>query len=128
MHSLKGSLATWTTLELYRRILPICLVGALHAFVNPPIQSYFLPSSPDYEVRLKRELLTVCPNNFHRLRQAVLHPDLIKAQKEKVDNEEIDIESDDEDDMNTPNPKPSTSLQTLKSGVSRIIPSRQCSS
>ncbi|KAF8599722.1 hypothetical protein BDV93DRAFT_292739 [Ceratobasidium sp. AG-I] len=51
-----------------------------------------------------------------RLRQAVLHPDLIKAQKERVENEEIDIESDDEDDISVSNRKPSTSLQTLKNG------------
>lgn len=49
-----------------------------------------------------------------RLRQAVLHPDLIKAPKEELDDESI-IGSDEEDDSHT-NPQPSSSIQVPKHG------------
>jgi hypothetical protein len=51
-----------------------------------------------------------------RLRQAVLHPDLIKAQKSN-DDDEVILGSD-EDESVVSSPKPSTSLQDLKRGVS----------
>lgn len=55
-----------------------------------------------------------------RLRQAVLHPDLIKAPKEDLDGETV-IGSDDEEGSHT-NPQPSSSIQVPKRGVCFIPP------
>ncbi|KAG8732122.1 DNA helicase rad5 [Ceratobasidium sp. 414] len=55
-----------------------------------------------------------------RLRQAVLHPDLIKASKPSNDDGDVVPGSDDDETESiSSNPKPTTSLQTLEHGASR---------
>ncbi|KAG8716729.1 DNA helicase rad5 [Ceratobasidium sp. 394] len=56
--------------------------------------------------------------SFHRLRQAVLHPDLIKASKPSNDDEDVVPDSEDGAEPVVSNPKPTTSLQTLGHGAS----------
>ncbi|QRV83192.1 hypothetical protein RhiJN_11208 [Ceratobasidium sp. AG-Ba] len=51
-----------------------------------------------------------------RLRQAVLHPDLIKASKPGSDDEEVVLGSEDEDDDVVQNPQPSMSLRKPRRG------------
>ncbi|KAG8701659.1 DNA helicase rad5, partial [Ceratobasidium sp. 394] len=68
------------------------------------------------------EVGTVSMNFAHmfaqimRLRQAVLHPDLIKASKPSNDDEDVVPDSEDEAESVVSNPKPTTSLQTLRHG------------
>ncbi|KAG9082306.1 DNA helicase rad5 [Ceratobasidium sp. UAMH 11750] len=69
------------------------------------------------------EVGTVSMNFTHmfaqimRLRQAVLHPDLIKASKPSNDDEDVVPDSEDGAEPVVSNPKPTTSLQTLGHGA-----------